>query len=200
MAEGWMYILWSGDADEKIALTSRGKVYEVEVLLGFSTDTGDILGLVNRVGRVANTEAVIIETIHSATSSFVGSFTYPYPKYSSPNIKQTLKAEDIRVKKQNGNIVSVHKISERQVGGQSLLSEIEGRLSLCQMDGDFRLTEISNSWIECLKENGDEFTILKLEITCSSGTYMRTLAEELGRKVGVASLAFSITRTKMIAR
>ncbi|MEZ4200411.1 MAG: hypothetical protein R3B69_02345 [Candidatus Paceibacterota bacterium] len=30
---------------------------------------------------------------------------------------------------------------------------------------------------------------------CSSGTYMRSLAEEIGRKVGMPALAYSITRT-----
>ena len=46
MAEGWMYVLWSGDMKEKDRLLNLQKTYEVDVVFGVSTDTGDALGLV----------------------------------------------------------------------------------------------------------------------------------------------------------
>ncbi|MBI5729147.1 MAG: tRNA pseudouridine(55) synthase TruB [Candidatus Magasanikbacteria bacterium] len=38
---------------------------------------------------------------------------------------------------------------------------------------------------------------LKIEVTCSSGTYIRTLAEDIGKKLGTSAYCEELTRTKI---
>ncbi len=65
-----------------------------------------------------------------------------------------------------------------------------------KVKGDFRQEEIVEKWTEVL-QTSHTFAIATIEVACSSGTYMRTLAENLGKKLGVPALALKIVRTKI---
>lgn len=199
MAEGWMYMLWSGDSAEKERLQGQDKVYEVEVLFGVSTDTGDVLGLSTFVNEEV-VEAVDYDNVAVVAESFVGPFTYSYPTYSSPHMKKLLQAESISLKNQNGFVHAIKVLGQRIVTSDQLEKIIEEKLGACQMDGDFRLEEIQQSWKNIFKKNKSEYMIVQLEVNCGSGTYMRTLAEEFGKKYKQPALALSIVRTKMISK
>ncbi len=195
MAEGWMHVLWSGDAKEKEQLASLDKVYEVEVVLGIKTDTGDALGLV-----VQESDGVVEEKkLQDTVQTFIGSFEYPYPTYSSPHIKKTLRGienhtQDTRLQK--GNIFSIDLVSIQHVSSVDMQQKIEQKLAMCHMDGDFRLDSIQDGWRKFFMRIHSHtiFTTIKLRVSCSSGTYMRTLAEELGKKMNTCGFAFSIVR------
>ena len=63
---------------------------------------------------------------------------------------------------------------------------------------DFRRPEIRKAWQEFKEKYSDDaFTITKFSCACASGTYMRTLAEEIAKELGVYGLAFSIHRTQI---
>ncbi len=196
MAEGWMYIVWSGDAAEKKRLTGQDKIYEVEVLLGVSTDTGDVLGV------ITSTDVCICDFSNATevAQTFVGPFTYPYPTYSSPHMKKVLRADDISLKKQNGFIHSVALLSKKYISTSELNEYVEKKLHLCRMDGDFRQDKIKSCWKDFLKNSSNTYTVIKFEIHCSSGTYMRTFAEEFGKKFELPACAMSIVRIKMITK
>ena len=52
-------------------------------------------------------------------------------------------------------------------------------------------------WKKMLNKKEGKYLTIKLKVHCSSGVYMRQLAEEIGIKFNVSSLAFSIKRTKV---
>lgn len=56
-------------------------------------------------------------------------------------------------------------------------------------------------WNESLKNSKDtnetNYTIASCYVLCSSGTYVRSIANDLGKKLGIPSLALSIKRTKV---
>jgi tRNA pseudouridine55 synthase len=41
------------------------------------------------------------------------------------------------------------------------------------------------------------YPLLKLEISCSSGTYIRSIANHLGEKLGTKGVLYSLIRTKV---
>lgn len=190
MAEGWMHVLWNGDMDEKARLASSDKIYEVEIVCGISTDTGDALGLITD----NKFEDIDQNNVSEIVQSFIGPFTYPYPKYSSPNIKQTLRGNEGGEKKQKGNIEKIDLIHIGYVGSMELEEMIEKKLGLSKMDGDFRLEEIQNAWKIFFKEKQGKFSNIRIVVHCGTGTYMRTLAEEVGKKLGCPAFALSIKR------
>ncbi len=187
MAEGWMHVLWSGDANEKKELASQDKLYEIDVVCGVGTDTGDALGMVTDFKRVE------IKNLEEVVQGFVGPFTFPYPKFSSPHIKNTLKGEDVVKKFQQGDISKIELVKVEEI--ENLHYHIESKLSHCHMDGDFRLEKIQKEWDHFFqKESVEGFTNVKLRVYCSSGTYMRTLAEEIGKKLDAPAFALHIKR------
>ena len=44
---------------------------------------------------------------------------------------------------------------------------------------------------------GHEYPVIKLLISCSSGTYIRTLAHEIGQRLGTSSVLLHLKRTKV---
>ena len=185
MAEGYIHILWSGDADEKKILTELDKEYEIEVLFGLHTDTDDVLGLIESINDKDFSDKDFDKSI---LDKFIGPFEYNYPKYSSPHIKYVLKGHDFEYKKQDGYIYGIDFLDFKKINTLDIKKIIFDKLSLCQMEGDFRLDDIKRSWKKFFKRNKKDFYVLSLKVKCRRGTYMRVLARELG------GLALSIVR------
>jgi len=191
MAEGWMHVLWSGDSKEKEELQKLHKTYEVDIVFGVSTDTGDVLGLV--VGE--DYKHITVEDVQKKIQEFVGPFTYAYPTYSSPHMKKTLHGLEQDMRKQKGYIDSVEGVRSVTLTSEEFSQKVTHILSLIRMTGDFRLEAIRDRW-KIFFENHEieHFLQVTLQVKCASGTYMRTLAEELGNKLVVSACATSIRR------
>ncbi len=85
MAEGLIIYLRGEAIKNKHHFLSLDKEYEVEVLLGIGTDTGDILGLINSV--VHGDVTFDLKNIQNICESFVGEMDVPYPWFSSKTLK-----------------------------------------------------------------------------------------------------------------
>ena len=98
----------------------------------------------------------------------------------------------------------------KKISGRKLLGDIEKRIKKVKgparnvkdkhsfAGGDFRQKEILKIWRSHLGKNSRAgFFVAYFEIKCSSGTYVRGIANSLGDKIGVPSLALKIKRTKI---
>ena len=70
------------------------------------------------------------------------------------------------------------------------------------VQGDFRQEKIKEKWEEFFDNNqkpitDNQFLTAKFSILCSSGTYVRSLANELGEKLGTGAITIDIKRTKV---
>jgi tRNA U55 pseudouridine synthase TruB len=86
----------------------------------------------------------------------------------------------------------------REIDNKKLFKNIERRIK--KVKGDFRQEKILEIWAKELKiskKYKENFTIANFKIKCSSGTYVRGLANSLGEMVGIPALAYSIKRTKI---
>ncbi len=196
------------------------KTYEVEVLFGIKTDTGDLFGVpvMNKLpGAQGHTTGEGIKSssnyskVSEVLDSFVGKQQFPYPIYSSrtvdgkPLFQWAIEGRisEIEIPKTDVEIYSIKVIggvSEAapfsEIPGSQILEKVSKALE--EVKGDFRYEEMRKAWADALTHKSDEsFYILKIECSCSSGTYMRALAEEIGKKLGVPALAYSIKRTKI---
>ncbi len=89
------------------------------------------------------------------------------------------------------NLEGMYKIKE-----SLLLAHIETNIE--KITGDFRQEEILRLWHRNLRKDGDrEFPCATIKISCSSGTYARSIAHTMGQNLGVPSLALHILRTKV---
>lgn len=183
LAEGVILVAVGEEVHKKERYTKLDKTYEFELLYGFSTDTHDVMGLVTDVGEARPVGSVPVDLL-------VGPWQQEYPKYSSPKIagKKTFS--------KNVEIYSADVLDFYYISGRELLKMIISRIS--RVRGDFRQTDIINAWQNILSQRADIlFTIVKGQMKVSSGTYIRAIAHELGRRAGCPALAFSIKRTQV---
>jgi tRNA pseudouridine55 synthase len=177
MADGLLIVLTGEDCKKKADFNGLDKEYEIEVVLGVQSDSYDVLGLVEKA-----------DLCEFDLQKFIGKFIQEYPRYSSKIIAMKELPEEMPTKEVE--IYSIEKMGERFVSGKDLSKKAINKIGLVR--GDFRQNEIIESWLKFTLVYGNlKFKILTLRIACSSGTYMRSLANNLG------GLALSIKRTKI---
>ncbi|KKS28134.1 MAG: hypothetical protein UV60_C0011G0028 [Parcubacteria group bacterium GW2011_GWA2_43_11] len=204
MAEGLLLVL-AGDANKKRnEFLGLEKEYTFDVLFGFATDTYDILGVmsdaVTRSSHKPVRSALLIEYI----AQMSGERTQKYPPFSS----KPLEGKPLFVHARKGDLASFelpeHKIEifsaslvgMKRINDQDLLEEIEQAITLVK--GDFRQERILHLWRDTLRVlYGMTFDVATINVRCSSGTYVRSLANELGEQIGIPALAMRILRTRV---
>lgn len=214
MAEGLMILLVGEECKNKDKYLGLDKTYEFKILVGFSTDTYDLLGLVTQsedkisVPGEHTREPEILSSglaqeLQKILNQFIGTFTQKYPSFSSKTIlgKQLweLSKDDELPENLPEHEVTIYKLSFNsskiiQIGG--LKKEIVSRISL--VNGDFRQEKIIEKWNQVFKDiNQDRFEILSFECECSSGTYIRQLVSDISSKLGIPLVTYYINRTRI---
>lgn len=200
MAEGLLLILVGEECKNKDNYLGLDKEYEVEVLFGFETDTGDTLGKVKGQKSEVKTE-IKKSKVEEILKTFIGKSVQEYPAYSSKTVNgvqlHTLanKGElPDKMPTKEVEIYDIQIIEERKIEADVLLEEIKNKIS--KVNGNFRQSEIVNLWEQNL-QGLDPYKIVKIRVACSSGTYMRSLAHNLGQRLGTCALAYSIKRVTL---
>jgi tRNA pseudouridine55 synthase len=198
MAEGLVVLLVGNTRFKKDAFLTLPKTYTFECLWGISTDTYDVLGLVESVSYPSIDEKQIqhcVDTIAHMKEQL-------YPPYSSKPVSgkplflwaREGNLSEIVVPKTSINITSLTVTGMRQISSFSLQKEVEEAVGT--VSGDFRQEEIVFQWKEVLKKEG-VFFISQMKAEVSSGTYIRGLAHSMGACLQCGALAMNITRVRM---
>lgn len=164
-------------------LSGVEKEYEAVIRLGYATDTGDITGKPIS-GSGGNSEAGgemadqverwSGEQIEAALESLRGEIDQVPPMYSA--------------KKQGGR-----KLYELARRGE----EVERKpVKVCVYK--FEPINLATKLMpELLKDNRDGTFDLAVRVECSAGTYVRTLAEDFGKRLGVGAHLAELRRTRV---
>lgn len=153
-------------------LSGLEKEYEAIIRLGYPTDTGDITGK-----RIPDPPKVLRakgpwsrEQIEAALESLRGEIEQVPPMYSA--------------KKQAGR-----KLYELARRGE----EVERKpVTVC-----IHTFEAIMSTAELLKDNLDGTFDFEVRVACSAGTYVRTLAEDFGKRLNVGAHLAELRRTRV---
>ena len=178
------------------------KDYEFEVLFGFSTDSFDILGLVeNVVGYDVN----LVETnINKALENFKGEVDQKAPKFSALKVSgkplyravlsKTFDSETLPIRKVN--IKDIKMLSSEVILKKDLKDKILDLLSLIK--SGFRQTDIYSKWDEVFGQlDQEQYLLARFKATVSKGTYIRAIADDLGQILGVGACTLTIKRTRV---
>lgn len=142
------------------------KEYAATVAFGYATDTGDRTG--ERLGEEEKGRqgVVSLEMVAEVLANFRGEIEQVPPMYSAKKIAGKKLYELAR----KGEVVERKPIticiSKLEIGGE-----------LCPPESEFETRD------------------LKLIVRCSAGTYIRTLAEDIGKAIGVGAHLRSLRRT-----
>lgn len=207
MASGKLLVLIGEECKKQEEYHSLDKGYRFEVLLGTSSDTGDILGLIDWRESTDFKK----DDLMQAARSLVGPLALPYPKFSSRTVKGkplhiwTLEGKlgEIEIPVAETTIYKLKLVDLRRVSSASVYEESRRRIESIPpvtekskaLGRDFRREEVRIAWRVWLDHHRRETVqIATFDCVASSGTYMRALAEEIGRRLGTTGLAFSIHR------
>jgi tRNA pseudouridine55 synthase len=151
-------------------LRATEKEYGAVIRLGYATDTGDVTGR-PVPGQPGTPAAACLgkEEIESAIASLRGEIDQVPPMYSAKKIQGRKLYELARRGEQ----------IERQAARVEITT-----FELVETGGAFR------------KVNDDGTCDLAVRVACSAGTYVRTLAEDLGTRLGSAAHLAELRRTR----
>lgn len=205
LAEGAL-ILLAGDAVyEKEKYLKMNKEYEAEILFGFETDAYDILGFPKKKKAVKNFNK---NELTRFLNNFLGKNKQSFPPYSSYKVKgkplfewaREGKIKEIKIPEKEREIYEIKLLRLRKIEAKNLLAQINKKIK--KVKGDFRQKEILKKWQEKIlpnlsdSKNKEAFWTAEIKIKCSSGTYIRSIASDLGKKLKTGGVILSLTRTK----
>ncbi|MEO8257808.1 MAG: tRNA pseudouridine(55) synthase TruB [Acidobacteriota bacterium] len=159
-------------------LSARDKSYDAIIRLGSSTDTGDAQG---RVIGVAHTGALPSRTaIDAALETFRGAHDQQPPAYSAKRIGGTRSYQLARARARGG----------QPAAGIVPLTDAEPAGADPVLPAPVRVTAHA---IDVQELDGDT---LSLRIDCSAGFYVRSLAHDLGVRLGTGAHLAGLRRIR----
>jgi tRNA pseudouridine55 synthase len=154
-------------------LSGVEKEYDAIIRLGYATETGDRTGkrIEEQVlSSTKNKRSLKSEEIQSAMASLTGEIEQVPPMYSA--------------KKRGGK--KLYELARK--------GEVVARDPVRVCIHEFRAIGAPG---KMLKDNFDGTFDLEARIVCSTGTYVRTLAEDLGKRLGVGAHLAELRRTRV---
>ncbi|MEX0910348.1 MAG: hypothetical protein WDZ73_01170 [Candidatus Paceibacterota bacterium] len=184
LAKGVLILLSGEDRFNKDQYLNLTKTYELEVLFGVATDTGDVMGLIEET----SSKDVSKKEVELVIKSLIGKKSQTAPLFSSPSLDGKIFTKEVE-------IYDIKIKDNWTVESKEILQAVTSKIA--KVAGAFRQKEIASLWVKKLTGETGLKLVVKLEVEVSAGTYMRVLALELGQALGVPALAYSICRTKV---
>lgn len=199
MAEGVLIVLVGDAIHEKGHYCQLEKTYTADVLFGLGTDTHDLLGLPMR----CPTAAISDERLQSKISKLVGAHEYPFPVYSSKPVRgkplfqwvREGRLDEVDIPTRVMDVQGMQLLERYNITADALEKMMRERVG--RVSGDFRQQETIDRWHALLDNKRDVFQGVRVAVRCASGTYIRTIAHELGKCLGTDAVVTRLVRTQV---
>lgn len=206
MAEGVLILLIDKENKKREEYQSLDKEYKFKVLFGLETDTYDLLGMVKNEPRTSENAQVSInkELVKDYIKNLVGKRKQKYPPFSSYRIDgkplfqwaKEGKINEIKIPEKEIIIFESHFLKSYKLEAEKLRNLAISCIS--KVEGKFRQKEIIKRWKNYFRKSRvEEFPVMQFKITCSSGTYIRGIANNLGKLTSTGALSLHIKRTRV---
>jgi tRNA pseudouridine55 synthase len=153
-------------------LSGSDKSYDAVIRLGFSTDTGDAQG--RAIGDQRATELPTSQAIDAALDTFRGAFLQQPPAFSAKKVDGKRSHALARARGRNFT-------GDRDNSVPTLSPQLPSPVA------------VTTHAITIVSVSGDTVT---LRVDCSAGFYIRSLAHDLGHRLGVGGHLVALRRTR----
>ena len=207
MADGVLLAATGSDTSQerREEFLDLDKEYEFTALFGFSTDTYDTLGKILRVEKI-NAEEVSETILSRLVKTYEGEREQKYPPFSAKPINgkpmhewaRENALEEVEIPTKTIKVHNIEFIGTQELSAKELLGRL--LMDIGKVKGDFRQAETLTLWKVMLKgfiESDVKLHIGKFRASVSSGTYIRSIVNDLGNSLGLGACALSITRTRV---
>ncbi len=148
-------------------LSDASKSYRAVLRFGFATDTQDLTGQPLTPPRP--TDDLTEDRLREVARGFVGKQTQTPPMYSAKKIDGVALYHLARAGK-----VVVRAATPIEIFRFDFIPDADGRI---------------------IRQDDHGATIVECDVTCSSGTYIRTLAHDIGERIGCGAHLVALRRT-----
>lgn len=146
-------------------------------------------------------------------NSFIGTIELPYPIFSSKTVQgkplhtwtMERRLDEIEIPTKESEIYRLEFTKLETINKKDLVAQALEKVNSVPpvtelrkaLGNDFRRVDVRKDWDDILHNDSlpNEYQIVHFSCIASSGTYMRTLASEIAKKLGTCGLAWSIHRT-----
>lgn len=145
------------------------KEYIATIQLGATSDTYDRTGKISPKNTTSNIKTISKKQIQDTLNTFIGIQQQIPPMYSA-----------------------------KKVGGKKLYELARKGIEIERKPNEINIYSIK--LLNIISDKLDEFVninALKIKISCSTGTYIRTLAHDIGQRLGVGAYCNELMRTKI---
>lgn len=156
----------------------QDKEYECTAQLGITTDSYDIDGTVLETADWSDIVQITKDQLEKTLLKFTGEIQQAVPIYSA-------------VKKQGKKLYEIAREAKKNEAAQKMANEILENLPK-------RTVQIYNLQLTDFEKNEAQKKLtFSFKVSCSSGTYIRSLAHDIGTELGVGATVVSLRRTKI---
>lgn len=211
LASGKLLVLIGDECKRQAEYHNLDKRYEIEVVFGLGSDTGDVMGLLTP----DDTRPSVTETdLRRTLTSLTGDIELPYPVFSAKTVQgkplhtwaMEGRLDEITIPTKRSTIYTLTLSGLTTINANDLHNRALEKInsippvteSRKALGNDFRRSDIRQCWNNWLAAHkNDRFPVATITCTASSGTYMRTLANTIASHHNTRGLALSIHRTKI---
>jgi tRNA pseudouridine55 synthase len=203
MAEGVLVLLIGPEAKKRQAeLQTVNKEYEFDLLFGFSTDSYDPLGLITDTAAYEPDDFPEGKLNH-LVFGLGGKRKQEVPPYSSIVIRgkplfwwaREGRLDEVGLPVREIEIHKTELPGRHQISKPDLEALIFKKIDC--VAGDFRQDRIKEGWRAALSRHpNNRFSVATIRMTVGSGTYIRSIANEIGKTIGISSLVLRILRSR----
>ena len=212
MAHGLVILLVEDECKNQEHYIAETKKYRFQILLGFKTDTYDLLGIPNITDDINSSDKITTDNIITQFESHLGDSEQVYPNFSSfvaksiktgerkPLWKWTKESRlnEINIPSKTIHINSLIVNRIYNLNTEDLNHIIINKLNkLNDPNNEFRKKDILTHWNHILSKRNKFYRIIEVEALVSSGTYIRSLTNTVGEQLGCGAIAFDINRIKI---
>lgn len=204
-ASGLLIILAGKATKLSNEFLGQDKEYIAELALGITTETLDPEG--NELIFDQKNKGFSKEKINKALSSFTPSYEQYVPIYSSVKVKGkklrklARESEFYEIYDKNGEswvkfMKNNLEIADLEIPKKKVsIYEIELVEHLNKETSELRLYKDFEQ--KLIDKNMDSIESIKIRVKCSKGTYIRKLAEDIGKQLGTKSMLINLRRTQI---
>lgn len=173
LAEGVLIVLTDEDTKRQDEFMTMEKEYVAKIAFGITTPTYDLEVLPN-VSEMQISLKEVKEILEKILPKYIGEITQKVPAYSAVKVKGKTLYKEARKGKLGDIKLPVKRITIHEV-------------------------EVLGSGEEEIETVGGKrkFPVIKMKVRCSSGSYIRSLAHDLGEELGCGAVLVSLLRTRV---
>lgn len=202
MAHGDLLVLVDDACKNRDEYQKFNKEYIFKFILGITTDTSDLFGVVQTV-NIEKTQEFKESYILSELQLYNGTIIQQLPIFSSHRVKgkplfwwaNQNRLSEIEIPTKEVQIYSQEVIFTKHISIQKIKKKVNFLLKT--ISGDFRYNAIRDSWQTVFdKSSSTNIPYVCVKVQVSSGTYIRSIVQEIGENLGVGAVAVDIFRTR----